>query len=513
MWALYSSVCGPRIEYKSAEGSGGFLKLPDDPKLAGAILDGLEKKRRDESFIRYYQPFDYQKPVFEKFKPGIKILVVAGGNRAGKSLSGAALTTAFALGKEYFRGDPAWSWVKDLPIPDKPLQNIWLVGLDFKVLKDVIWREKLVSGGGNHPPLLPKDGIVDNILERDMQIYLKNGTVISGKSADSGREKFQSASVGLIWIDEECDAEIFDECYQRTVDCGGLIVVTVTPLIDINSGVKTPWIYNLWEDMKNGRKDVAFVNLSVLDNPVVPEVEKQKLLDKWKGHPEERARLFGEFVRRSGLVYPNWDRKVHLKRTNPPPDWFTVVSIDPAATGPTAALWGRVDPSGNIHLYREYVEADMPVSEHAANIKTRNRGDKVDLWLLDPTWGHQRTAEAHKTGQQLYRDAGLPVRLAVVDRDFGRLAAWEYLQGTVLGPEGRQPKVWVDPSLHEFIDEIEHYIVDSYHSGPLKGMSKDRPRKRADDLMNCFQYMAAQRPRGKMRSDPDAAPPTSGSYF
>ena len=489
------------------------MKLPDDPKLAGAILDGLEKKRRDESFIRYYQPFDYQKPVFEKFKPGIKILVVAGGNRAGKSLSGAALTTAFALGKEYFRGDPAWSWVKDLPIPDKPLQNIWLVGLDFKVLKDVIWREKLVSGGGNHPPLLPKDGIVDNILERDMQIYLKNGTVISGKSADSGREKFQSASVGLIWIDEECDAEIFDECYQRTVDCGGLIVVTVTPLIDINSGVKTPWIYNLWEDMKNGRKDVAFVNLSVLDNPVVPEVEKQKLLDKWKGHPEERARLFGEFVRRSGLVYPNWDRKVHLKRTNPPPDWFTVVSIDPAATGPTAALWGRVDPSGNIHLYREYVEADMPVSEHAANIKTRNRGDKVDLWLLDPTWGHQRTAEAHKTGQQLYRDAGLPVRLAVVDRDFGRLAAWEYLQGTVLGPEGRQAKVWVDPSLHEFIDEIEHYIVDSYHSGPLKGMSKDRPRKRADDLMNCFQYMAAQRPRGKMRSDPDAAPPTSGSYF
>jgi len=488
------------------------VKLPDDPKLAAAILDSMERKRRDERFLSYWEPFPYQKKAFEEFKPGVKILVVAGGNRSGKTEVGAALTTAFAEGKDYFRGDPAWDWVRNLPIPDKPRRNIWIVGLDFKLLKDVIWREKLQSGA-THPGFLPKDDSIVNILDRDMQIEFKDGTVITAKSADSGREKFQSASVDLIWIDEECDAEIFDECYQRTVDCGGLIIVTVTPLIDINSGVKTPWIYNLWEERKNGRKDVAFVNLSVLDNPVVPEAEKQKLLDKWKGHPEERARLFGEFVRRSGLVYPNWDRKVHLKRTNPPPDWYTIVSIDPAATGPTAALWGRVDPSGNIHLYREYLEADLPVSEHVANIKTVNRGDKVDLWLLDPTWGRQRTAEAHKTGQQLYRDAGLPVRLASVDQDFGRLNLWEYIQGTVLGPEGRQPKLWVDPSLHEFVEEIEHYIVDSYHSGPLKGMSKDRPRKRADDLINAAQYMAAQRPRGRLRSDPDAAPPVSGSYF
>lgn len=458
----------------------------------------MERKRRDERFISYWEPFPYQKKAFDKFVPGIKILVVAGGNRAGKTEVGASLTTAFALGKDYFKGDPAWSWVKDLPIPDKPNKNIWIVGMDYKTLDTVIWRTKLVQGD-QHPGFLPKDDSVVRILDRDMEIEFKSGTVISGKSADSGREKFQSASVNLIWIDEECDEEIFDECYQRTVDCGGLIVVTVTPLIDINSGVKTPWIYNLWEDMKNGRKDVAFVNLSVLDNPVVPETEKQKLLEKWKGHPEERARLFGEFVRRSGLVYPNWQRAVHLKRTNPPPDWYTVVSIDPAATGPTAALWARIDPSGNIHLYREYLEADLPVSEHVANIKVKNRGDKVDLWLIDPTWGRQRTAEAHKTGQQLYREAGLPVRLANVDEDFGRLATWEYLSATAVGPEGRNPKLWVDPSLHEFIDEIEHYIMDSYHSGPLKGMSKDKPRKRADDLMNALQYLCAMRPRGKMR--------------
>lgn len=484
----------------------------DNPALAGALLEQIEKKRREESPIRYFKPFEYQLPVYEKFTPEIKILVIAGGNRASKTVNGAALTMAWALGKDYFKGDPAWSWVKDLPVPDSEYKNIWMVGLDYKVLKDVIWREKLIAGDSHLPGFLPKDPEI-HILERDMQIEFPNGSVITGKSADSGREKFQSASVDLVWIDEECDAEIFDECYQRTVDCGGKIIVTVTPLVDINSGLKTPWIYNLWEDKKNGRKDIAFVNLSVLDNPVIPEIEKQKLLEKWKGHPEERARLFGEFVRRSGLVYPNWDRKVHVRRTNPPPDWYTVVSIDPAATGPTAALWGRVDPSGNIHLYREYLESDLPVSEHCANIKVKNRGDKVDLWLIDPVWGRQRTAENHKTGAQLYREQGLPVRLTDIDEDYGRLALFEYLQGSVLGPEGRGQKLWVDPTLHEFIEEIEHYIVDSYRSGPLKGLSKDKPRKRADDLINAAQFMAAMRPRGKMRLEPEGGTPATGSYF
>jgi len=477
------------------------LNLPDDPRLALALLDGIEAKNKDLSFIRYWQPFPYQLKGIEKLTEKIKILVIAGGNRSGKTEVGAALTTAAAEGKDYFKGYPAWGWVQNLPIPAKGHKNIWIVGLDYKVLQSVIWNEKLVRGA-NHPGLLPKDETVDRILDREMQIDFTSGNMITGKSAEAGSEKFQSASVPWIWIDEECDETVFNECYQRTVDCGGRIIVTVTPLVDINSGVKTPWIFNLWEDMKNGREDIAFVNLSVLDNPVVPEGEKQKLLEKWKGHPEERARLFGEFVRRSGLVYPMWDRRIHIKRTNPSPDWYTICSIDPAATGPTGALWCRVDGGNNLHLYREYKESNLPVSEHVKNIKLKNRGDKVDLWLIDPAWGSQRTAEAHKTGQQLYRDAegpgrGLPVRLASVGEDFGLLASIEYVQGTAVGNEGRLPRVWVDPALSGFIDEVEHCVWEFFAKGPLKGTSKDKPRKHNTDLLNAFQFICAMKPKGR----------------
>jgi phage terminase large subunit-like protein len=483
---------------KDQAGLDEILKLVGSPEAAELYIDEIQKKRKKEQFLRYWQPFDYQKKVFEIFKENVKILVVCGGNRSGKTEVGTAITLAWAEGKDSFKGEPGWSWAQHLPIPEKLARNIWVVGMDFNVLRDVIWRDKFMTGA-MHPGFVPKDGSVADIRETDKQIFFTNNAVITGKSADSGREKFQSASCDLVWIDEEVDADVFDECYQRTVDCKGKILVTVTPLTDVSSGVTRPWLYELYEEMKQGRKDIAFVYLSFLDNPIVPKEEKDAAIAFWSGKPDERARLFGEFVRRSGLVYPTWDRRKHLvPPMRPPHDWYRFVSIDPAATGVTAALWGAVDPSGNIHLYKEYYDRDMVVSEHVKNIRNRNAGEIVDLWILDPTWGKQRNAESHKTGAQLYRDCGLPVRLPDVGDDFGLNVSMEYVNATVV--EGaRHPKLYVCSDLKHFISEIEHYVWDSFQRGNLKGLSKEKPQKRNDHLLNAFQYACSLRPKPKMR--------------
>lgn len=475
------------------------LKLAGSPEAAELYIEEIEKRRSKDKFLAYWQPFEYQKKVFESFKENIKILVICGGNRSGKTETAAAIAMAWAEGKDYFKGEPAWSWAQYLPIPEKIARNIWIVGLDFNMLRDVIWRNKLQTGA-EHPGFIPQDDSVVTVRDGDKQIFFKNNSVITGKSADSGFEKFQGSSCDLIWIDEECDAAIFDECYQRTLDCSGRIVVSVTPLTDISSGVKQPWIYELYEQMRSGaRKDIAFVYLSFLDNPVVPQSEKDAAIIKWAGHPEEGARLYGKFVKRSGLVYSTWDRKKHLVTPfRPPQDWYHFVSIDPAATGVTAALWGAVDPGGNIHLYKEYYDKDMVVSEHVKNIRNRNGGEIVDLWILDPTWGSQRNAETHKTGAQLYRDNGLPVRLPDVGDDFGLSVSMEYVNATIT--EGaRHPKLFVCNDLKNFIFEIEHYVWDRFQKGNLKGLSKDKPRKANDHLLNALQYACALRPRPKMR--------------
>jgi phage terminase large subunit-like protein len=474
-------------------------KTDNDPAKALTILAALDAKRRRERYVCYWQPQEQQKEHFPKFTKEKKIFGILGGNRSGKTEEGAFITLAWALGKKFFEGEPAHEWIKDLPIPDPPC-NIWVVGLDYSLLKNVIFQEKLMTGRGQHPPLLPRDPkLIRKIIEGEFQIYFENGSIITGKSADAGREKFQGASIDLAWIDEECEADVFDEIYQRTADCAGKILLTLTPLVDIASGVRTPWVFDLYEEMKEGRKDIEFVKLSVLDNPYVPAEEKTKLVSKWGGHFEEHARLYGEFIQRSGLVYNLWSPALHV--VDPikiPRDWRRIVSIDPAATGTTAAIWAAVEPgNNNLHLYREYYESNRIVSEHAKSILLLNGGEPIDIWILDPKWASQRNNETHKTGLQLYRENNIPVRAASVNyEDYGLNAAREYIAANT-DSTSRHPKVFVHRGLKNFKFEIEHYVWDSYGKGQMRGLSKDKPMKRDDHLMNAFQYLCCLNPVGR----------------
>lgn len=476
------------------------------------ILDAIEADRKDKHFAKYWacEPnqefqefFDAIEADFQKFDKSIKIYGLLGGNRSSKTERGAFLAIAWLMGKEYFRDEPSWRYVKDLPIPEHGV-NIWAVGLDFSVIQDVIWREKL-RVGHRHPGLLPKtpSPLITRVSDSSFQIEVNvNGrrSTLTCKSAEAGREKFQSASVDLAWIDEEVEEEVFDEIYQRTSDCAGKIVITLTPLTDIGSGARTPWVYSLYKEFVAGRKDVQFISLSTLANPYIPDDEKEKLKIKWAGNPEEKARLYGAFIQRSGLVYPQWDGAAHLvKPFTIPREWRRIVSIDPAATGITAAIWAAIKPNGDIILYRSYYEPNHIVSDHAKNILVRNGGDPVDIWLIDPFWGVARNAETHKQGYQLYKEAGIPVRLAPRAEDYGRDTLAEYLSAS-LDKSSRHAKLYAFNTLKDFEQEIQMYIWDTVSKGPAKGMSKGKPMKRNDHLINAVQYLVSLKPRPKSSS-------------
>lgn len=469
------------------------------PEEAKAILAAQGKKRREKMYPLYFDAWPRQVEIIREWTKDIKIFGILGGNRSSKTTLGAIIAAAWALGKDIFRNEPAWDLVKDLPIPEKP-NTIWVVGLDFPTLQHVIWGEKFRRGKGL-PPLFPDVSpfLAKKPNDSDFILPLANGSLIIGKSADSGAEKFQGASIDLVWIDEECSVDVFDECYQRTVDCAGKILLTLTPLADIASAARVPWVYNLHKDWKNGtKKNVRFVKLSVLDNPIIPEDEKEMLKIKWAGHPEEGARLYGDFVQKAGLVYPMFSRGIHLiPRREIPRDWTKVVCIDPANTGPTAALWCAVDPQGNLLFYRAYKQSEAVVSDHAKNILAYNSGDLIDIWLIDPRWGAQRNGENHKTGAKLYQENGIPVRLApniTESNGYGVNPSIEYLN-SALNPTSRHPKSLFTNDLAQLIDEIEMYSWAFFAKGENKGMSKDKPMKGNDDLLNCFQYICAYRPR------------------
>lgn len=456
----------------------------------------LQERRIKKSYVKYFKPWSEQAAALKKFTKDIKVLGLLGGNRSGKTILGAFICVAWCLGKDYFQGEPAWEWVKDLPIPKGPV-NVWVVGVDFPTLRDVIWHEKL-RYGKTHPAFLPDDpSVIANVKDNDFQIFFKNGTILTGKSAEAGREKFQGASVDLIWIDEECEKQVYDECYQRTIDCSGKILLTQTPLTDINSGVKDPWVFDLYEDWLAGNKNLEFCQLSMLNSPFISDKDKEEARNKWAGDPEEDARLYGKFVRRSGLVYSLWSNTVHLVKPFAVPQyWSRIVSIDPAATGITAGLWIAVNPEGDYFAFREYYERERTVSEHAKSLMMLVSGEPVDYWLLDPYWGGQRNAETHKDGAQLYREAGIPVRLPDVGKEgYAVNVSREYINATVT-PGSRHPKFYCFEGLPHFLHEITHYTYDMFTKGEQRGLSKEKPRKRNDHLMNAMQYAMCLRLKG-----------------
>jgi phage terminase large subunit-like protein len=484
----------------------------DKRKKENAVLYWATEHAEQEKFRRFYDRIEED---FSKFTGDIKIFALLGGNRSSKTERGAFLAVAWLMGKEYFRNEPSWRYVKDLPIPEHGA-NIWAVGLDFSVIRDVIWNEKL-RRGHRHPGLLPPDTspYVERISDSEFQITVNvNGrkSSLTAKSAESGASKFQSASVDLLWFDEEVDEEVFNEGYQRTVDCAGKILLTLTPLTDVSSGVKRPWVHRLHKESVQGRGDAVFIRLNTLDNPYIPEEEKLRLKEKWAGHPEEGARLYGDFIQRSGLVYDSWNTKIHfIKPFRIEREWRRIVSIDPAATGITAVVWAAISPRNDVYIYRTYYERNKTVSDHCKDILIRNGSDQIDMWLLDPFWGIQRNNETHKTGQSLYRENGLPVRLAPRAEDYGVNTMREYLAAS-LEPTSRHPKMFVFDTCTEWRTEVEGYVWATFGKGSQRGLTKDKPQKGSDHLMNATQYLLSTNPKGRRGSAKDLGPNLSASY-
>ncbi len=481
-----------------------------DPTLAAAMWDVAEEDRHQKQWVKYWEPCGDEVKFWDERIYERKIWVVLGGNRSGKTDLGCFLDTAWLLGKEYFRNEVNWKWVEPLPIPDRAT-NVRVVGLNSDLLKDPIW-EKLV-GSTNHPPFIPEDKSISVRKDHEYLIKFTHGSKLQGKSADVDPKTHGGPSCDLVHIDEEAKKAIYNESYQRTTDCAGKILVTATPLDDISTSSE-PWLFDLVEQWKDGDPDVGVIFMSSLNNPHVPEEEKRKLRVKWAGHVEERARLYGEFVRRSGLFYKKWKAEppLWIPAYDLPKGGYRVVAVDPASTGPVAAVWMYFDKRGKMTIYRVYKQAGLDTSEHISNIIADNRGDLIDLWLLDPWRGKQSQEGSNEKIIDVWRRLGLPrLRLAEVSMDVCLEESKEYI-GAAFDPTSPHPALEVFDVCEEFKDEIERYVIDSVSQGARKGQSHDRPRKGNDDILNAWQFAAGMRIRARSNDGHKLVPAANRSY-
>lgn len=197
-------------------------------------------RRQRTSRLRFYRPYAKQREFHaagEQFRE--RLLMAA--NRFGKTQCGAA-EMAYHLTGAY----PDWWAGKRF---DRAVRA-WAAGVTNESTRDVV-QDKLIGPPARREEwgtaMIPASAIGEVSMSRGTANSIDTVSVkhVSGewstlqfKSYERGREKWQGTALEVVWMDEECPADIYFEALTRTNETGGLVFLTFTPLQGITDVVR-----------------------------------------------------------------------------------------------------------------------------------------------------------------------------------------------------------------------------------------------------------------------------------
>ena len=399
---------------------------------------------------------------------------VFGGNRSGKTECGAAECVYMARGVHPYRKNKngVFGWVVSLS------QQVQRDVAQKKILHylDASWIEDIVMLSGRKDS--PDSGVIDQIRVRNV---FGGISVIGFKSCDQGREKFQGSSLDFVWFDEEPPRDVYEECRMRVLDRRGDIFGTMTPLKG-----RTFLFDEIYMNAR-GDPEVWYEFMEWADNPFLDRREIARY-GAALGEKELESRRYGRFCAEEGLVYPEFDERVHvLSPFSVPFEWQDTISIDPGLNNPLAAHWYAVDYDDNVYAVYEHFAAGRDIDYHAEEIKrisamlgwhTDGRGR---LRALIDSAAKQHTLSGVKSVCELFYERDILVN-PDVDKDlFTGIARVK----SYLNAKNGLPNLYIFDNCVNLIRELKGYY---WGSG-------DVPRKSDDHALDELRYYLMSRPK------------------
>jgi len=216
------------------------------------------------------------------------------GNQTGKTTFGAVDVALSCLGRHP---------LQLAGLLHMPPWTAWASALSWELWEKILLPELLTW--------IPRDRIIDSPLphvhstKRDIVVRADNGTEsrITGKAAEQGPAKYQSARVDEVWLDEEHPKAIWDEMQPRLMRYNGRTVATMTPILGLT------WVYGeVYEPAKRGAIPPErhwFSHAGIKDNPAISAASLEELRAELKNNPSQlAAREEGHFVKPIGAVLP-----------------------------------------------------------------------------------------------------------------------------------------------------------------------------------------------------------------
>jgi len=403
-----------------------------------------------------YTPHKYQK-MFHKSSARFRSLIA--GRRGGKTLA----------------GNVEAIWMAD----QQPCLG-WVIAPTYKMLKDI-----------NIPLMLdwiPPEAIV-NYNKTDNKLELINGSTIGFRSAEDPN-KLRGVGLDWLWLDEACfmTPEVWQVVYPSLADKKGIAWITTTP-----KGYD--WVYqNFVRPAKNGNEDYEYWAFQTIENPVIDkeiiEKAKEEMTDQMF-----RQEFLATFESFSGLVYPDFDEKVHTfkdgeHKGKPGDNWY--IGIDVGWTNPTAVLLIAEDEDRNLWVVDELYEPGLTVPEASEKIRElvhRNNMvlDDIQMFLIDPaSRGTHQSAKQYTDTSVLdqFQENLIPVIPGNNDVLAGISRVTELL---------RTGKLHISQKCVNLIKELMKYSWMEKSIGEETNLN-EKPKKAFDHAVDALRYVVQSRP-------------------
>lgn len=310
----------------------------------------LQKREMEDPLALKYVPHEKQIEVHKSRTP---VTIVLGGNRTGKTWSAVAEALFTALGRHVYaevRPPPVVIWYV---MPSLPMFRRTIL----PILRKLAPRSEIV---------LTKGG--DIITKKDNIVTFKNNSEIHFLSADMRQRRLQGADVDFGIIDETPDEEVFEELQARVIQRQGRLLLVFAPIDAATYWVRDK-LYFPW--LGGERPDITVINMPVSDrdgNPLVPYFSRaqiEQMERQWSDPQVRAARMYGEFITRSGVVFRTYDNKVHLVKPFEIPDNFSRWWMVDPQYHRFAALYFAADEEGNYYVTDEFFSQDQNLNYRA----------------------------------------------------------------------------------------------------------------------------------------------------
>lgn len=466
---------------------------------------------RDTHVLETAVPHPRQQLYFDALQdPEIRTLILLGGNRSGKTWAATASAVSLALGRYPWIPTPS-----PLPAPTKTLVNE--AGIDIEYSGQGVlhfpdtrahkaWVKEQERDKGKlrfDPPirirLLGEDmGALEKVHVPKLKSLIAPEWLSATKKNSFGVTTHwifsNGSTIDLLTYQQESEAQegwdghvvIFDEPPPRShyiantrglIDHNGIAIFSMTPL-------KEAWIND--ELVSKPDNSVWTLVMDTRENPHLSakaiEDFESKLTDE-----ERETRLHGKFLHLQGLVFKDFDKKIHVRNCRDVPRDFTVyVSIDTHPRTPQALVFMAVDRRGNMFVVKEIFKHGTP-DEVADWIIDFNKDHPIETAVIDPSskGDSNRGRSTFEIIEDRLSDVQIRLELGSKDLSGGILQFQDALKS-----RNGVASLFVDPSCERWVWEITRYIWrDWKNAGSQDKGELNKPKDADDHLLECTRRL------------------------